>query len=95
MTKLQPMGTKIIVQTFVKEHEKTDGGIIAVDFELERGSIEEVGTDVAHLYKKGDIVLFPEGVGESIQYKKKACKWLDGRGLPNGSVWAVELEKKD
>lgn len=94
MNKLQPMGTKIIVQTFVKEHEKTDGGIIAVDFELERGSIVEVGTDVSHLYKKGDIVLFPEGSGESINYQKKACKWLDGRGFPNGSIWALETEEK-
>lgn len=94
MIKLQPMGTKIIVQTFVKEHEKTEGGIIAVDFELERGEIIEIGTDVSHLYKKGDIVLFPEGSGESLQYQKKACKWLDGRGFPSGSVWALEIEEK-
>lgn len=94
MIKLQPMGTKIIVQTFVKEIEKTDGGIFAVDFELEKGEIIEIGEEVSHLYKKGDVVLFPEGIGESIQYQKKSCKWLDGRGFPNGNIWAKEFEEK-
>lgn len=94
MIKLQPMGTKIIVQNFVKDHETTEAGIIAVDFELQRGEILEIGEEVSHLYKKGDIVLFPEGSGESLNYQKKSCKWLDGRPFPNGSIWAVETEEK-
>lgn len=95
MIKLQPQGTKIIVQTFVREIEKSEGGIFAVDFSLEQGEIVEIGTAVSHLYKVGDIVLFPEGVGESINYQKKACKWLDGRGFPEGNIWSLVTEEKD
>lgn len=93
MIKLQPQGTKIIVQTMIEDLKKTEGGIFAVDFTLERGEIVEIGTEVSHLYKKGDIVLFPEGVGESINYQKKSCKWLDGRGFPEGSIWAIVTEE--
>jgi co-chaperonin GroES (HSP10) len=94
MVKLEPQGTKIIVQTILTEHTETEGGIIAVDFTLEKGEVIEVGAEVKNLYNVGDIVLFPEGVGQSINYQKKACKWLDGRGFPNGDIWAKEIEEK-
>lgn len=94
MVKLKPQGTKIIVQTMMEEQKLTEGGIIAVDFSLEKGEIVEVGTEVEKIYKKGDIVLFPEGSGHSLNYQKKSCKWLDGRPFPNGDVWALEFEEK-
>lgn len=94
MVKLKPQGTKIIVQTILEEHKVTEGGIIAVDFSLEKGEIVEVGTEVDHLYKKGDVVLFPEGVGQSLNYQKKSCKWLDGRSFPAGDIWALEIKEK-
>jgi len=94
MIKLKPQGTKIIVQTILEENKITEGGIIAIDFTLEKGVVEEVGTDVEKIYKKGDIILFPEGSGHSLNYQKKSCKWLDGRPYPNGDVWALEVEEK-
>lgn len=94
MIKLKPQGTKIIVQTMLEEYKKTEGGIIAVDFTLEKGEVIEVGTEVEKIYKKGDIVLFPEGSGHSLNYQKKSCKWLDGRPFPLGDVWALEVEEK-
>ena len=92
MQKLKPQGTKIIVQTILEEEKKTEGGIIAVDYELEKGEVVEVGTDVEDIYKVGDIVLFPTGVGHSLNYQKKSCKWLDGRSFPSGDVWAISYE---
>ncbi|MES2287401.1 MAG: hypothetical protein V4547_17035 [Bacteroidota bacterium] len=94
MYKLEPQGTKIIIQTLLEEEKKTDSGIIAVDFSLEKGIILEVGTDVKELYKVGDTVLFPEGAGHSLNYQKKSCKWLDGRSYPHGDIWAKEIEEK-
>ena len=94
MIKLKPQGTKIIVQTMLEEQKLTEGGIIAIDFSLEKGEIVEVGTEVEKIYKKGDIVLFPEGSGHSLNYQKKSCKWLDGRPFPAGDVWALEFEEK-
>lgn len=92
MYKLEPQGTKIIIQTILEEEKKTAGGIIAVDFALESGEIMEVGTEVKDLYKVGDIVLFPEGAGHSLNYQKKSCKWLDGRPFPAGDVWSLAIE---
>jgi len=92
MQKLKPQGTKIIVQTILQEDKVGEAGIIAVDFTLDKGEIVEVGTDVEHLYKVGDIVLFPTGVGHSLNYQKKSCKWLDGRSFPNGDIWAKSYE---
>lgn len=94
MVKLIPQGTKIIVQSVLEEHKESNNGIIAVDFSLEKAEVVEVGTEVSHLYKKGDIVLFPEGSGESLNYQKKSCKWLDGRPFPAGAIWAIETEEK-
>ena len=93
MQKLKPQGTKIIIQTILEEEKKTKAGIIAVDYALETGEIVEVGTDVEHLYKVGDIVLFPEGSGHSLNYQKKSCKWLDGRSFPSGDIWSLVYEE--
>lgn len=93
MQKLKPQGTKIIVQTILEEEKTTEGGLIAVDFSLDKGEIIEVGTEVENLYKVGDVVLFPKGVGHTLNYQKKSCLWLDGRPFPAGDVWSIEIEE--
>jgi len=92
MQKLKPQGTKIIIQTILQEEKVGEAGIIAVDFTLDKGEIVEVGTEVEHLYKEGDIVLFPTGTGHSLNYQKKSCKWLDGRSFPAGDIWSLVIE---
>lgn len=95
MIKITPVGTKIIVHPLPMETTQTDGGIIAVDFTLERAEVVEVSADLKNIYSIGDIVLYPEGSGETLpNYKKKNCKWLDGRGFPEGQIWGLETEEK-
>ena len=95
MIKIKPVGSKIIVQPIIQKLTKTDGGILAVDLELESGLIVEAG-DMTDIYKEGDTIIYPKDSGTSLpHYRKKSCIWLDGRAFPNGNVWALVTETKD
>ena len=95
MIKIKPVGSKIIVQPIIQELTKTDGGIFAVDLELESGLIVEAG-DMSDIYKEGDTIIYPKDSGTSLpHYRKKSCIWLDGRSFPNGAIWGIVTETKD
>jgi len=95
MIKIKPVGAKIIVQPIIEDLKKTEGGIFAVDLELESGVIVEAG-DMSDIYKEGDTVIYPKDSGTSLpHYRKKSCIWLDGRSYPNGNVWALCYEEQD
>lgn len=95
MIRIKPVGAKIIVQPIHEELEKTDGGIFAIDLELEKGCIVEVG-DMGEIYKEGDTIIYPKDSGISLpHYRKKSCIWLDGRSFPNGNVWGIISETKE
>lgn len=93
MTKIKPEGAMLIV--FPLPTEETEiGGIITMDFNLSKGQILEVSEAYKEKYKEGDIILFPEGAGKSINYQKKACMWVDGRPFPDGEVFGIVTETK-
>ena len=95
MIKIKPVGAKIIVQPIIEDLQQTDGGIFAVDLELQKGVIVEAG-DMTDIYKEGDTIIYPKDSGTSLpHYRKKSCIWLDGRAFPNGNVWALVTETKD
>lgn len=95
MIRIKPVGAKIIVQPIIEELQKTEGGIFAIDLELEKAIIVEVG-DMGEIYKEGDTIIYPKDSGISLpHYRKKSCIWLDGRAFPNGNVWAICYDEKD
>jgi co-chaperonin GroES (HSP10) len=95
MIKIEPLGTKIIVTPIYEELQQTEGGIFAVELELEKAEVVEVSKELSTTYKVGDVVIYPKGVGESLpHYQKKSCIWLDGRPFPHGNVWAKVTEEK-
>lgn len=95
MIRIKPVGSKIIVQPIHEELQKTEGGIYAVDTELESGVIVEAG-DMSDIYKEGDTIIYPKDSGTSLpHYRKKSCMWLDGRAFPVGNVWALCYDEND
>lgn len=92
--KIQPMASKILVLPLKTDRAISSGGIEIVDFTLSRGEIIEIGDDVKNIYKKGDIIIFPEASAKNTeQYQGKNMVWLDGRGHPNGDCWGIEYEE--
>jgi len=89
---LQPLGYKIIVKPIEQEEFKTEGGIIGVNLLLDKGEVVEFSPDFKDVYKKGDIVLFPQKSGNGVLYNGTPHLFLDGRGAPQGDVWAIEKQ---
>lgn len=92
MQKIKPVGAQLIVFPLPKEETKTDGGIVAFDYEMTRAEIVEVSDEWTDRYKKGDTVLFPESesIGKSIHYEKRNCLWISGKPFDDGGdVWGI------
>jgi co-chaperonin GroES (HSP10) len=92
MTRLQPLGSKILVIPITgQENHTTKYGIELVEVELSRASVVEVGTGVSEIFKKGDIVIFPKSRGTAKHYQGKPHLFIDGNPVNNGGdVWAIE-----
>jgi co-chaperonin GroES (HSP10) len=87
--KLKPVGTKILVEQLKAENHVTESNIELVETSMAKAQILELSEELAHIYKKGDIVLFPEKSGVLQIYNGKSCLWLNGSGFPQGDVWAI------
>lgn len=87
--KLIPQGTKILVLPIATENKKSAGGIELVNTDLEEGEVVAIPKDLSDVYKKGDTVLFSKNVGVSQVYDHKPHIWIDGKGAPQGDVWAI------
>jgi len=96
MTKIKPEGSMLIVFPLPKEEKSTESGIVTQDFSLTKATVMEVSEEWSNRYSVGDIVLFPDTVGHTIHYQKKACLWVNGRpfGDQNGDIWAKEIKAK-
>jgi len=92
MKKFIPQGTNIIVLPLPKEPRSTESGLHIVDNVLAKAKVMEVGTELSEIYKKGDIVIYPENVGIFQYYKQQECLWLNGKGYPEGNVIAIIKE---
>jgi co-chaperonin GroES (HSP10) len=88
---LQPQGKKIIVLPLEKENYVSDGGIEIVGNLLKRGRVVEVCNQYFDVYKKGDVVIFPERAGTELMYNGTVHLYLTGEGAPNGDIWAIEI----
>ena len=47
MIKIEPLGTKIIVTPIYEELQQTEGGIFAVELELEKAEVVEVSNELS------------------------------------------------
>lgn len=90
MSKITPVGQKLLVHQIKTEHHQTDAGIFAVDTTLVKGKVQEVSTELAHLYKYGDIVIFPDKTGINQPYKGDIYLWLT-----NNDIWGVETKDEE
>jgi len=96
--KITPVGTKLLVLPLPKEENTFEAGIIAVDFALDKGEVLEVPEYLKNIYKKGDVVLYPQSTGITYFYDKKHCLFLNGQEYPQGDIWAIvtnDIPKKD
>lgn len=92
---IQTVGKIILVLPKPDEdHHKTESGLSVVDVILSKGVIVSVGNEVSDIYKEGDTVLFSKNAGTGQFYQGKAHQWIDGRGRPDGDVWAIIGEAK-
>lgn len=92
--KIKPVGSKLIILQKEKTNFKTEGGLEVVENELREGVVVEVSDEFGKLYKKGDIVLFPDGSGISEFYNGQYCRWIDGRSVATGGeIWGIIPEE--
>ena len=96
MTRIMPLGSKILCLPITEEkNHTTGGGIELVEIELAKATVVEVGTGVTDVFKKGDIVIYPKSRGTSKPYKGQTHIFLDGNPVTSGGdVWALEIEEK-
>jgi len=70
---VKPVGQKILVLPLKKKESKLDSSDLIIPetayADLNEGKVVEVSSEVSHLYKKDDIVLYPskKGVGFIIE----------------------------
>ncbi len=95
MTTIKPEGAMLIVFPLPKEESTTEGGIVAQDFALTKAEVMEVSDEWSDKISKGDIVLFPDTVGQSIHYQKKACLWICAKPyMDGGDLWGKLINDK-
>lgn len=87
--KLVPQGTKILVLPLETENKVSDGGLEIVNTELGEAKVVAVSKELGDVYKVGDTILYPKTTGVSQFYNHKPHLWIDGKGAPQGDVWAI------
>lgn len=94
MQKIEPVGAFLIVKPLKMDETKTEGGIIAMDLELEKGQVLEVSNEWSDRYSIGDIILYPKDSGLTLpHYKKQNCLWINGKASTDGGdVYAKIIE---
>lgn len=86
---IRPQGALILCSPLKKEKFITDSDLELVDNELAWGEVVEFSPLFEGVYKKGDIILYPKDSGISQSYNKKPHLFLNGKGHPEGMVWAI------
>jgi|LakMenEpi03Aug12_release.lakeMendotaPanAssembly.Ray.scaffolds.fasta_scaffold573585_2 co-chaperonin GroES (HSP10) len=86
---ITPVGKKLLVSPVSKEHHTTESGIIAVENSLAYAKVEAVSKELSKLFKKGDVVIYPEKTGVNQMYNGLECLWLN-----DYDVWGIEEEQK-
>jgi co-chaperonin GroES (HSP10) len=95
MKKIVPVGENLLVLPLPKENEQSDGGLIMVENTLTKGKVMEVSHEYYDVYKKGDIVIYPESAGIHQYYKSQNCIWLNATGFPKGHIVGIIGEEKE
>ena len=90
--KLIPQGERLLVEPLNVENHVTEGGIELINQTLETAKVVEVSEEFYNVYKKGDTVILPREAGISQMYNGKSCKWVNGKGHPQGDIFAIVTE---
>lgn len=93
MKKITPIGENLLVLPLPKENIQSDGGMIMVDNTLTKGKVMEVSDDYVDIFKKGDIVIYPENAGFHQYYKNQNCIWINATGFPKGHVVGIVADE--
>jgi len=93
---IQPVGKKIIVFPLPKKEESLPSGIVmpeAAMADLREARVVAVSSEVAHLYKEGDIILKPEKAGVAQLLDGEIHLWVDTDHNRN-EVWGILTSEK-
>jgi len=89
--KILPVGTKLIVLPLPREDEQLESGIFipgTANANLMRGEVIAVSNEISNLYKKGDVILYPEKKGVGFIQDNKAYLWLDAE-TNLSEIWGI------
>lgn len=94
--RLEPLGSKILIEPREKTNHKTEAGIEIVQNELAEGEVIEVSEEYKQFFAPGDVILYSMSAGNGEYYKGKSCMWIDGRSVSSGGdVWAIIHDDKE
>jgi co-chaperonin GroES (HSP10) len=91
MSKIQPVGDKILVLPIEKKEEKMESGLIeaaTANAELSRGKVVAVSDELQNIYSEGDMVLHPSRCGIGQYMNGAQHLWLR-----NDEVWGIEKDE--
>ena len=86
---IKPLGSLILATPTKKETYFTETNIQLVENDTEAAEVVEYSSNFEGVYKKGDIILHTKERGHSQQYNGKLHLFLNGKGYPDGDVWAI------
>lgn len=98
--RILPVGTKLIVLPLPQKEEKLDSGIYVpgtANANLMEGEVVAVSSEISHLYKVGDVVLYPEKKGTGCVINGLPHLWLDTQ-FELKEIWGIadyQEETKD
>lgn len=93
---IRPVGRKLLVMPLPHEEETMPSGIIMPETamaDLSRGEVIEVSEEIKHLYKPGDIILFPSKAGIGQLVNGAIHFWLDSRPETE-QIWGIVIPEK-
>ncbi len=86
-----PAGTKLLVKPLPKKEEKLDSSIIipeSANADLREGEVVAISNEISHLFKIGDIVLYPNRKGVGFVYNQIPHLWLDSNPTKE-EIWGI------
>jgi co-chaperonin GroES (HSP10) len=93
MTRISPLGNKVLVLPLERKEEIHNGIIHAESTyaNLAHGKVVEVSPQLSHLYQVGDTVLYNSKAGIGQHYQGAFHLWLFHRDV-DGDIWGTVTE---
>jgi len=95
MKEIKPIGANLLVLPLPQESHQTESKVIIIDNKLSKAKVMEVSDEYSTIYKKGDVVIYPESAGISQYYKQQNCLWLNPIGYPQGHILGIVSDESE